>query len=139
MRLKHSPPPPRSRVPGLDPRWEATILRCLERDPADRYASAAELLRALSGEAVSPGRRRRRRRLLAAAGVLAAALLAGALVWRGPGGPEPLSPPAARRSIAVLGFKNLSAPRCSARSWPPAPAEKAGRRCAWSRGKRSPA
>jgi Tol biopolymer transport system component len=38
---------PRVRVPGLDTRWEAVILRCLERDLPRRFARPAEVLLAL--------------------------------------------------------------------------------------------
>ena len=52
-RLTEEPAPlPRDR-PGLDRRWRATVRRCLERDPRDRFASAAEVAAALgrrSGE-----------------------------------------------------------------------------------------
>ncbi|MFY9821053.1 MAG: protein kinase, partial [Thermoanaerobaculia bacterium] len=46
-RLRETPVPPRVHAPGLDPHWEAAILRCLERDPAARFASAPEVIRAL--------------------------------------------------------------------------------------------
>jgi tetratricopeptide (TPR) repeat protein/TolB-like protein len=48
-RLREAPVPPRTHVPGLDARWEAAILRCLERDPAARFQSAPEVLQALTG------------------------------------------------------------------------------------------
>jgi tetratricopeptide (TPR) repeat protein/tRNA A-37 threonylcarbamoyl transferase component Bud32 len=48
-RLQEAPPSPRMHVPGLDPRWEAAILRCLERNPAARFASAPEVIRAITG------------------------------------------------------------------------------------------
>ncbi|HEY2737625.1 MAG TPA: tetratricopeptide repeat-containing protein kinase family protein, partial [Thermoanaerobaculia bacterium] len=47
-RLKEPPPPPRDKVPALDPVWNAAILRCLEREPANRFATADEVLNALS-------------------------------------------------------------------------------------------
>ncbi|HEX3528559.1 MAG TPA: serine/threonine-protein kinase [Thermoanaerobaculia bacterium] len=47
-RLKEPPPPPRDKVPALDPAWNAAILRCLEREPANRFATADEVLGALS-------------------------------------------------------------------------------------------
>ncbi|HEV2493422.1 MAG TPA: protein kinase [Terriglobia bacterium] len=49
-RLKESPPSPRSLAPDLDARWERVILHCLERDPARRFLSSAEVARALGGE-----------------------------------------------------------------------------------------
>src|SRR5436305_2244328 len=46
-RLREAPVPPRIHAPGIEPRWEAAILRCLERYPAARFASAPEVIRAL--------------------------------------------------------------------------------------------
>ena len=53
-RLQEPPPSPRVHVPDLDPLWEATILRCLARQPAERFASAGEVVAALEGERVEP-------------------------------------------------------------------------------------
>ena len=50
-RLREKPASPRTMVPELDPRWEAVILRCLERAPARRFQSAAEVAAALTGDA----------------------------------------------------------------------------------------
>ena len=36
-RLQEPPPSPRVLVPDIDAQWEATILRCLARQPADRF------------------------------------------------------------------------------------------------------
>jgi len=47
-RLKEPPPPPRDKVPALDPACNAAILRCLEREPANRFATADEVIGALS-------------------------------------------------------------------------------------------
>ncbi|MFY9530819.1 MAG: serine/threonine-protein kinase [Candidatus Acidiferrales bacterium] len=87
-RLKESPPAPREFVPDLDPQWERVILRCLERHPADRFASASDVVKALTGEAVEVGRRqieqKRKRRLAlsaATAGVVLAALTAGSYFY----------------------------------------------------------
>ncbi len=49
-RIKEKPISPRTLLPDLDPRWEAVIMRCLEREPARRYQSAAEVEAALRGE-----------------------------------------------------------------------------------------
>ncbi len=92
--------------------WAPIVLRCLEREPARRYGGGKDLLRALQ-EAAGTGATRRR---LLWAGAAAALLLAAAVAvpfWltrhgSGPGharSPVPLAP---RRSVAVLGFKNLS-------------------------------
>jgi TolB-like protein/Tfp pilus assembly protein PilF len=124
-RLTEPPPSPRSLVPALDERWEAAILRCLEREPVRRFASVREVARALAGEPTTavaalgaPAARRartpaeRRRRALAA---LLLVVLAGASVWaylrvrairhRLDAG----APALARRSVAVLTLKNLAA------------------------------
>lgn len=106
LRLNTRPASPRSHVADLPPVWEKTILRCLERDPERRFASVLDVVRALEGEAVlarSP-RAQRARRALAAGAALLLALVAAWLLLRPPGrdAPEP------RRSVAVLGFKNLS-------------------------------
>ena len=48
-RLREAPPSPRVHVPELDAAWEAAILRCLERRPEDRFASAGDVADALLG------------------------------------------------------------------------------------------
>jgi len=129
-RLKGPPTSPRAYVPDLDPRWEAAVMRCLERDPADRFSSAADVMKALSGDEVAAGKRvleeqrqraeaqrKRKRYWLASAAAAAIILLALALgSYRyltqknqaATVGGLPTVPIKARRSIAVLGFKNSS-------------------------------
>jgi eukaryotic-like serine/threonine-protein kinase len=53
-RLREPPSPPRLHVPALDPHWEAVILRCLEIDPAQRFASARDLATAVAAMSSSP-------------------------------------------------------------------------------------
>ncbi|HEV8267482.1 MAG TPA: protein kinase, partial [Thermoanaerobaculia bacterium] len=48
-RLREPAPSPRELVPDIDPRWEAAILRCLERVPSRRFARAREVIRAIEG------------------------------------------------------------------------------------------
>jgi len=85
MALEEKPAPPREVNPEVNREMEAICLRCLEKNPARRYASAGdlagELERVLRGE---PGPRAasgrvRRWRLIAAAGVLVA--LAVLAMW----------------------------------------------------------
>jgi eukaryotic-like serine/threonine-protein kinase len=109
-RLSQKPTPPRQVVPDLDPRWEAAVLRCLEMNPADRFASASDLVRSLEGEAVAAGRRGRRRLIAALGTGLVVAGLGGlwlARVGRAPSRPTVTTGARIRRSVAVLGFKNL--------------------------------
>jgi len=82
MRIKNPPPSPRASTPDLPLSWEQAILRCLGREPGDRFASAGEAVRALSA---APSRRPhgRARRMVAAALALAAAAAVVAVVWPG--------------------------------------------------------
>jgi len=50
-RLKEDPQPPRTLVPDLDLHWNTLILRCLARDPRNRFANGDEVARALRGDA----------------------------------------------------------------------------------------
>ena len=54
--LTQSPRPPSTAAPqaGIPPELDAVILRCLEKEPADRFASAAELYAALRKVPGSP-------------------------------------------------------------------------------------
>jgi len=112
-RVQEDPRPPREHVPDLDPAWDAAILRCLERAPADRFAQACDVGVALAGEAIASGPRRRRRPLrrgwpLGAPATLATAvavlLLLAVLALAGVGRRRPASPglAAVRGSVAPL-------------------------------------
>ncbi len=114
-RLEEPPPSPRTLVPDLAPRWEAAILRCLERDPARRFARASEVVEALEEAAPAPAPSLGRRRWAMAALVLFG-IAAGVFFARLPR-EEVKSEPAgvrARRAVAVLGFKDLSGRPASA-------------------------
>jgi serine/threonine protein kinase/tetratricopeptide (TPR) repeat protein len=120
-RLKVAPVPPRVFVTDLNPLWESTVLRCLEREPENRFASAVAVVKALHSEgapaAASPVPARRRR---VSSAIVAAALVAtvalGLLGWwavrrlASPSGPSRVSGTVAavRRSVAVLGLRNLT-------------------------------
>ena len=115
-KLKEAAPSPRRHVPDLPPVWEKTILRCLERVPADRFAcrrgsrpgapGRGHLGGPGDGPAPAPASRGRRGH-------------GGDRARRRPGW-RPASCASAparrgsrsaarqRRAIAVLGFKNLA-------------------------------
>jgi eukaryotic-like serine/threonine-protein kinase len=106
-RLQEPPPSPRVHVPDLDRRWEATILRCLERAPADRFSSVSEIIASLEGAPVEQAQQggHWRRWAYGAALTLAAIIIAFAATytWNGAG-----RGPAGITSIAVLPFPGMS-------------------------------
>jgi serine/threonine protein kinase/dipeptidyl aminopeptidase/acylaminoacyl peptidase len=106
QRLTEQAPSPRSAVPDLDPNWETAILRCLERDPARRFASAINVVKAIRGENLEPDRstqpmtpthansdqqggRRRWQLWLLASGLAVALVAIGYLWYRSAGPPVP--------------------------------------------------
>ncbi|MBZ5600386.1 MAG: protein kinase [Acidobacteriia bacterium] len=115
--LTRTPEPPRKLNPQVSPGLESVILKALDKDPALRYQTVRELdvdLERLTA-GVSPLAKRRRKVSLAlqaaGAAVVLAALALGAyfaLHRR----PQPTATAVStikpRRSVAVLGFKNLS-------------------------------
>ena len=54
--LKVSRPPPAisSRLPGVDPTWDAVVATCMAREPVFRYANVRDVLRALQGGPAAP-------------------------------------------------------------------------------------
>jgi eukaryotic-like serine/threonine-protein kinase len=120
-RLFEPAPSPSASAPGLDSKWEATVLHCLEREPKDRFSDTEEIVRTLKGEVDAPARNRRkvspRTWQLWIAASLLAGLLAGGFWYsyqRGKGQTSATKNiPAAmgtkqRPSVAVLGFQNLT-------------------------------
>jgi tetratricopeptide (TPR) repeat protein/tRNA A-37 threonylcarbamoyl transferase component Bud32 len=55
-RLSEPPIPPQKLKPGISHVWESVILRCLERDPAKRFASVDDVAKALAGENTTQSR-----------------------------------------------------------------------------------
>ncbi|MBV8757551.1 MAG: serine/threonine protein kinase [Deltaproteobacteria bacterium] len=47
MHLREPPPAPSSRVPGISPQVDQLVLRCLAKDPAQRFGSSGELAAAM--------------------------------------------------------------------------------------------
>jgi len=79
-RVLEAPPSPRSINPTLSRHWEAIILRCLERDPARRFQSVADLLVALESKWQLPRFAPSRRTILTVSGSLAV-IAAGSRYW----------------------------------------------------------
>jgi len=119
--LREPPPSPRLLEANLPRVWESVILRCLEKEPQARFASADDVVRALKGEAVASPRRPVLGSRAVVSAMIAAAL--GLLVWlvpwpwgRPPQAPVAGAAPTARAgapsttsrpAVAVVGFKNL--------------------------------
>lgn len=110
LRLKTSPAPPKSLVSSLDDKWNSVILRCLERDPVDRFRSVTEVVESLEGQSAALRRRTRaqRQRLGKVIQVVAAATFSvtiafGTYHWW----PRSITT-GNQASVAVVRFQNLS-------------------------------
>ncbi len=120
---KQTPAPPRRFRAEVPAALEAVCLKCLEKRPEQRYATAAELaddLQAwLDGKPVRarPGQRQRRRWLTAA--LLVALGIAALLFFLGrPAGHDPAPPSAAEPQLAPGVWNPLLVREPEALSWP---------------------
>jgi tetratricopeptide (TPR) repeat protein len=123
LRRLSGPPPRTARElePSLPLVWDRVIMKCLARDPENRFPNAASVIEALTRE---PGAvaDRRSSKALAVAAAVALVVVGGALAWRGwrssseTGAPTPGNVSAVgnavadsvRPAVAVLGFRNLN-------------------------------
>jgi serine/threonine-protein kinase len=120
-RLQEHAPSPRSVVPELGREWETAILRCLERDPSKRFATAPDLSLAVAGVSTPKAKAKRiSRRSLIVVTTIIALMIAGVspLLWYRfwPASKAPQSAPAGMNSVAVIPFDSrASGPE--AESW----------------------
>jgi len=117
--IHETPSPPGTLNPHLTPALGSVVMKALAKEPANRYQSARELLVAIEGTtSVTASVQPRRRMLLALGAVAGLVLIPGLLVlspaaWRHRKADASISgarpPTKSRHSVAVLGFKNVSA------------------------------
>ena len=102
--------------PGVPPAVDQAIARALAKTPADRFATAAEFVRALHRSPDVAAKRPRPRgasRVAGARGAIAALVIVGTVVYalwgrhKGTVGAEPIGK---RKMLAVLPLENLGAP-----------------------------
>ncbi len=107
-RLSQAPPSPRSIKPDLPLVWEKVILKCLEKDPKNRFQSGRDVVRALQGE-----RRRGRIRFPLIEVSALILVLVGYIGWFRSASPDVDQPiatqvsTAIRPTIAVFDAENL--------------------------------
>ncbi len=104
--LQAAPTPPSRRAADVPPALDAVVLRCLAKDPADRFPDADALADALEGALGSGDGERRRRGRAAAVFAAALAAAAGAVVATG----LRRSRPAAADAVAPLDSPATAAP-----------------------------
>jgi len=106
-RLTEDPSSPSSFVRGLDPRWEYVILRCLKKNPAERFQRVTEVLDALDPTRPMP-RSVFRTRWSRWWPILLMFLVAGVGIFLAKRSKDMPNKVPARPSVAIMGLKNLN-------------------------------
>src|SRR5277367_1708296 len=113
--LRSTPTPLRQLNPAIPAELERIINKALDKDRTRRYRSAQEIakdLKSLRENLRSAGSRQSRTRIAVACGVFVLAMVAGSAVMinraRHSTTPDAVQTIKPRRSVAVLGFRNLS-------------------------------
>ncbi|MBS2021569.1 MAG: protein kinase, partial [Deltaproteobacteria bacterium] len=81
-RLTATPRRPSALEPSLSPRWDEALLRCLAREPTDRFASAGALVEFIDAPELASARPPSTRWWLTGFAALVLAGLLGGLVWQ---------------------------------------------------------
>jgi hypothetical protein len=98
--LNAAPPPPRQFAPNLDAKWETAILKCLKKNPAERFSYVEELKSALQLHTAPQAWKPTRRALIGTAVTAALGVAATQVRWRGLNiGMAPLPP---QRYVALM-------------------------------------
>lgn len=92
-RLREAPLPPSRFVTDVPPDWERVVLRCMARNPKDRYADPRAAIRDLEGTG--------RRRVMVCAALALAVIIGGAVSWL-------LLRPRLAPRVAVVSPRNIS-------------------------------
>ncbi len=92
--IKERPVPPRQLLSSMPPRLETIVMRCLEKEPSRRFASAAELQRALTlpSESSREPKPRWRKLVAISAAALLAVVVAHKTVKLASSSPQPAEP-----------------------------------------------
>src|SRR5207237_1059582 len=108
-RLADPPADPRRYAADLPEGWNAAFLRCLARDPVDRFPTIQGAASAFELAALCRPRFVTRTARWVALAVLAAIVIGGALTYKPvqPPGSAPVSR-SSRPAVALLGFANVS-------------------------------
>ena len=107
--IAEAPTPLRRVAPGVGPALDALVMRCLEKDPAQRPGAATELVDVLSAPNANATRSTRgvAVRVAVATAAVVALAAAGAVAWRDRSGVRSSVPAPESRMLAVLPFANL--------------------------------
>jgi serine/threonine protein kinase len=103
-RVNERPPAPRSVVPGLDERWNAAVLKCLEREPRARFSSAGDIVSFLDRPAPLVSRRKVLTVALVGLAVVLGAFAVPSLLRKHAGQTQATPAFRPRMLVAVAGF-----------------------------------
>jgi serine/threonine protein kinase/tetratricopeptide (TPR) repeat protein len=105
-RLRETPSRPSKIVPGIGGHWDQAILKCLEPDPASRFATAEDVAAALQPTRAKGWRQQPVRSRMLVLAILFATLTGALIFWRVTGSSKRIPD---TKHLAVLPFKSVGA------------------------------